>query len=494
MPKHSIQICILLLCSLAVLLAADPLVSCPDLGWHIRAGEKILATRSLPYTAWFSFTVPNHPWVNHEWLQDIGLYVLWQSGGSWGVRIGFALLGWGLIILVFNSFNEGRRSWELTAVTGVLWAGILVAARLLRPQLITLLGFALVWLLLRRLPRTAAARSLWLLPPFFWLWANLHAGFVIGIALAALVLAVEALKLRLLERGPKDSFLTAWIIPQESLTIQQCWKLFGILILSGALTLVNPYGWRLYAEIFQTLGDRYPKLYVTEWLPTSVAALSGELFFCFVAAALVLMAARVRRPDLTFFIALLAFFGLGLTSVRHSIFFVIILLPELYSALKAATPLLRREFNFIFFLMLGMIILALSGNLLSRALPSTQRVVRVEEMYPLKALAFLDGAEVGRRVFHAFEWGGFLILHNGNNQTFIDGRMTQWQVDDRSFLRTYVEVKNLASGWQETLQRYGVDLVLIAPQEPLAAGLRLLPQQWRLLYEDQVAIVFERIG
>jgi hypothetical protein len=46
-----------------------------------------------------------------------------------------------------------------------------------------------------------------------------------------------------------------------------------------------------------------------------------------------------------------------------------------------------------------------------------------------------------------------------------------------------------APGWQETLARYGVGIVLIEPQTGLAYALRETPG-WRVAHEDELAVLF----
>src|SRR5258708_7508480 len=57
----------------------------PDIGWHIRTGELILATHSLPRTDPFSSTMQGQPWFAWEWLYDILLGILHRACGLNGV-------------------------------------------------------------------------------------------------------------------------------------------------------------------------------------------------------------------------------------------------------------------------------------------------------------------------------------------------------------------------------------------------------------------------
>ena len=56
----------------------------PDLGWHLRTGELILASGKIPTADPYSFTVAGAPWVEHEWL--------WQVAAAW-IRAELGIMG-----------------------------------------------------------------------------------------------------------------------------------------------------------------------------------------------------------------------------------------------------------------------------------------------------------------------------------------------------------------------------------------------------------------
>src|SRR5271166_772007 len=41
------------------------------IGWHIRTGQIILATHSIPHVDPFSSSMSGHPWFAWEWLYDV---------------------------------------------------------------------------------------------------------------------------------------------------------------------------------------------------------------------------------------------------------------------------------------------------------------------------------------------------------------------------------------------------------------------------------------
>src|SRR5260370_8044625 len=61
-----------------------------DAGWHIRTGEAILNTRSLPRTDPYSFTQEGKPWFGWEWLSDVAVGRIHQTLGLKGVALFYA--------------------------------------------------------------------------------------------------------------------------------------------------------------------------------------------------------------------------------------------------------------------------------------------------------------------------------------------------------------------------------------------------------------------
>src|SRR6266540_1499081 len=77
-----------------------------DTGYHIRTGEFILRTFSIPKHDMFSFITPPLPWTTHEWLSEAIMALLHKGMGLTGVVIFFAFL----IALTFYLFFRTIRA------------------------------------------------------------------------------------------------------------------------------------------------------------------------------------------------------------------------------------------------------------------------------------------------------------------------------------------------------------------------------------------------
>ncbi len=52
-----------------------------DFWWHVRTGQIILTSHSVPAVDSFTFTRSGFPWTNEAWLMQVILYLLYAAGG-----------------------------------------------------------------------------------------------------------------------------------------------------------------------------------------------------------------------------------------------------------------------------------------------------------------------------------------------------------------------------------------------------------------------------
>src|ERR1700687_707583 len=73
----------------------------PDLWWHVKVGQNILATHRWPTTDPFSFTVGGTPWIAYEWLGDVLLGAVARYGGLLGLDVLLIVLGRGVMLALY---------------------------------------------------------------------------------------------------------------------------------------------------------------------------------------------------------------------------------------------------------------------------------------------------------------------------------------------------------------------------------------------------------
>ncbi|MBD0329502.1 MAG: hypothetical protein ICV64_05300 [Thermoleophilia bacterium] len=166
-----------------------------DVYWLLAAGREI-AANGLPQRDPFPTLSEGREWHNQQWLAELVLYGLHAAGGMLLLSLAYALvLGASALPLLLGS--RRRRPLEVLAVWAFL-VPLLIAVMDPRAAGFSLLCFALLVVLVdgeRRRWRV------WLIPPLFVLWANLHGGFLVGLLFFALVVAGGALDARLGRRA-----------------------------------------------------------------------------------------------------------------------------------------------------------------------------------------------------------------------------------------------------------------------------------------------------
>src|SRR6266436_7226377 len=219
----------------------------PDIGWHIRTGELILATHSLPLTDPFSSTMQGQPWFAWEWLYDILLGILHRACGLNGVVWLCALLVAAIFALLLSQLLQ-RGTGLLLAIVLMLLAEAASAIHLYaRPHIVSWL-FSLLWFVVlehwergerwdRREQGSLPRWMPWFFPASMLLWVNLHGGWLFGIAMLGiytLASFVEIVRLR-------DAFAAMR-------AAHRAWAMAVAWAASAVATLGNPFGWRLHAH------------------------------------------------------------------------------------------------------------------------------------------------------------------------------------------------------------------------------------------------------
>src|SRR5947207_2581161 len=51
----------------------------PDLWWHLKVGQIVVTTHSIPAFDTFSYTTGNHAWTAHEWLAQAAMYAVYAA-------------------------------------------------------------------------------------------------------------------------------------------------------------------------------------------------------------------------------------------------------------------------------------------------------------------------------------------------------------------------------------------------------------------------------
>ena len=501
--------------SLAVLLATAALamrrLDDSDTWWHLASGRWIAANARVPVTDPFSYTVPDHAWINLQWFYDLALFWLWQLGGPTLLVLAATVAYTGAVALLIGTL----RRWvgPVTAAALAMWAVIVAEERfLIRPEMVS---FLLLGLMLRLLltVREGDPRRLLGLPLLILLWVNTHSLFVIGLFCIACT-AVGAAGGEYLRRTTG-----APVAARGSVV-----PLLGCAALSGLAAFLNPYFARGVFfplelltridgsnSIYQSIGEfRAPWSGYFETLPiTAYQSLTVFAVVVVLAAAAVRMATRRGSPArfepgaLALFAALLY---VSTLARRNIALFALGAMPTVAMALailRDAIPPRRRA--------LGKKVEPVAATLLVIAgiafagWVATNRYYRwnaathafgvgvFETNFPVYASRFAREAGLRPKLYNDLSAGGYLLWSEPvADGVYVDGRL---EVYDTDFFSQYRHGLDDPSAWYEAARKYDVRTVIVFHRWPNRHNLiRRLAQdsRWKLVLRDEVAVVFAR--
>ena len=424
-----------------------------DTYWHIRAGEWMLAHGAVLRADVFSATAAGAPWHTQEWLAEIAMALGCKAGWP-GVHLLFAASA--ALTAGVTAFFVRRRVDFLPALLAVVLGLACVTGSLLaRPHMLALPLLA-IWtagLVSARGKNTAPS---WWLIAVMPLWANLHASFAFGLALAG-ALALEAV----IEAADRKKAALGWSLFLAAAILSALVTPFG---LSGLL-----FPFKLSA--MQGIG------HIGEWQASDFSTLS-PFAIALLAALFVLGRGKLKIPAPRLLI-LLALVWLALAHGRHQMLLGVcaplLLAPSLARAWpaksEAGTPL------FAALALAGLVALAL----VRLALP----VVRGDDpVSPVSALAHVPRFVRETPVLNDYAFGGYLIW-NGV-RPFIDSRADLY---GDIFLQNYADITAPdKDALAATLTFYHVRWTIFRREAPVVKLLDATPG-WHRFYTDQLAVV-----
>lgn len=452
-------------------------VTDPDVWWHLRTGELISQTHSFVRTDQYSFTQHGQGWVNHEWLSDVLLYGLYRAAGWVGLIVVFAAITSVTLMLAF--FRSPGKPF-VAALALVIGAYASAPGWGVRPHTISLLLASIFLLVLERSEENQ--KLLWWLIPLTLLWVNLHAEYALGIALLGIFLVGEIAEAVL------------GIRPRSTVRLR---SLGMTLVACLAVVPLNPNGARMYAYPLETLRSPAMQQYIAEWgspnfhegkyLPFALMLL-GILFLLSVSAA------RVRPRDL---LLLLVVTAGALRSVRHISVFVLVGLPiasglaqnwwhELVQRPHRIQSITRARMAVNATVMVVFLIFSIVRV---HTVVAHQGQSEAEN-FPAGAVSFLSSHHLPGPIFNHYNFGGYFIwkLHP-SYPVYIDGRADLYGDQFlHDFAKTYYVTDD---NWQEPFRQWNIKTVVLPPDAPLVAALRLT-HDWSEAYSDSEAVILTR--
>ena len=158
------------------------LLNDPDTYLHIAAGRWMLAHAALPVHDPFSHSLAGAVWVPHEWLAEIILAATYDLAG-WSGLVLLTAAAFAVSVALLTRFLLRWAEPFSALIVACLGAALVQGHLLARPHLLAL-PLLVVWSGALFAARDTGSGPPFRLLPVMVLWANLHGGFMFGLALA----------------------------------------------------------------------------------------------------------------------------------------------------------------------------------------------------------------------------------------------------------------------------------------------------------------------
>ena len=221
--------------------------------------------------------------MDPEWLAELPW---WFSYHSFGFR-GIYLVAW--LALGANILFVYWRGWLKARHAGAaFWAAALAFFLMTANAGPRTIAFAYLAMSAEMAILESADRGrkefVWLLPPLFCLWINLHGSWFIGFGLLVAYIVCGLFRVQL------GAFV------QDSFNATYRNRLLAVLAVSMAALFVNPYGWRLVWNPVDYMSKlRLTVAFGDEWQPLNISSPRGVVFLIFIGLMVLSNCIRGRK-------------------------------------------------------------------------------------------------------------------------------------------------------------------------------------------------------
>lgn len=451
-------------------------------------GRVVAQTGRIPLRDIFSSTASGNEWISSGWFSSLLLYLFYSRWHVAGLdALVFAVISLAYLAVYFHAVVRVQNRGSML----VLLLIALIAANMRftpRPEIFSQLCLALLLLAMlqidlelqrnhSRLPPLAC-----MVPVLMMLWANCHAGILIGL----LVLAMFCVHLTWKWKQGKATGLVLAICSAGFVT----W-------------MINPYGWNILKLAGKIGAIRDVEGQIMEWMPLIAPngpALPAAVVVAVIALVVLIIAAvstNARRIELWHVAALTLFAVLPFWQRRHmgisAIALPVLAMPSLARAdrLLARIPGALQILAFV--AVFSISLLQYRGDfMVGRGLFDH---VLDTEFLPTLAVKWMQDHRPPPNLYNSYGAGGYLLYHlYPETKVYIDGRLDVyspevWEDSNR------VELGGMEIG--EFADKYHVQSALIyirgIGSSPQNIARRLSAAiDWKLVYFDDAYALFVR--
>jgi len=496
-----------------------------DFGWHLRFGKEALEN-NFQYLDSYTWYLNSTPWVNHEWGGDIIFWILNNHFGYFSLVLLVSLFIWVTFLLAPLIY---RKKISIISIIFSILA-ILSVKFTIMMRLCTMSAIFPILLIisLENLPKR---KNYFILPILFWLWSFFHGSWVLGFIIINIYIIGNLFQLFINKLKPNTKyykFIHFFKLKQTLWDHKIILKLLIAEVVCILIILLNPYGAKIWTEVFHYFINGYYKMHITEWTPSFAYPIYwAPLLIANI--SIVITCFDWKKKNITWPQALIfiSFFMSAMFYRRNNLLLILVCIPILVTGWEYLKELPIKIKSIVYYPFIYIII---SIYLIFFASPlrinhSIWQDVELLYRYkiPVHAIEFLkqrDKDQTNIRLFNKYYWGGYLNWVLPNHLVFLDGRSAAtWKAPDgEPALKKYFDItgenNQLIFLEQNQVQyvmlpSYNIDyqskpdsikrliftqkdFEILFSNQPLQIELDLVSNpNWQLIYHDQLANIWE---
>ncbi|MBF0570648.1 MAG: tetratricopeptide repeat protein [Candidatus Omnitrophica bacterium] len=481
-----------------------------DLWLHLRMGYWICHNGFVPNYDVLSCTISGKPWVNHEWLFQVLVYLVQKTHGFNGlISMQSFVVALTFLVLLFLGYSRDR---QLLTVISLLMVLMVYQSRFtIRPDIFSLLFFVIdIYLLSLHLNKRWALYALVIIQI---LWSNMHGFFFFGPVLAGVGILSEFIKRRL--PLPYEWNTAGRLNDEEYNSLK---RIFPLLILASCVNPLTFKGaWYPLSVFFHLGGDT--KIFFNNIVELQRPFTSGTVFterYLYYKILIIVSAVSFvfnrRKVDISSLLIWALFLGFSLVAIRNLIYFaaaayMVLMVNVISISWENLVPLRFTSFKFKNItgiackLLLMLWMLNFSMGMMSNGYFDFDTYYRKSEffgvskrVYPYKAVDFLLLEKIKGNFFNDFNSGAYLIGRvSPNIKVFIDGRT---EVYGANFFETYQKIWQAGNAkiFTEFERKHNITGAFLnnSHQQIPRGALKMFHsfKNWSIVYLDDDAVIF----
>lgn len=451
-----------------------------DLPRHLLIGRYIVETKNIPTTELFAYPYEGRPYVSHEWLADVILYLIQNYLGLAGLVVLSAILLASTFTLLY-SYISSRVDARLPVLVLFLWGAVVTSLNwVTRPHLFSMFLLA-IWLILTDKLARGEKVSTWVFFVTMILWNNLHGEFIAGM-LVMLAYTVGWTMEFLFNRANTDRQIGAHL-----------WLAF---LASALASLINPATYHPYVTILGFVNNQYLMSRMSESIPPDFSRPEFLVLLGMLVISIILLAIHPKR--LTAWKAfLLAGFSAMSLMVGRNIHLYGVVAPFVLAETVAGMSHLKgvRALEFVLrniewkvkSIIWPVVTVILFGGLI---LATRARTIYTfdSSFFPTEAVNWLEAHPQEGRMFNDLNWGGYIEFRLWPEQTVFADSMADLTGE---MTLQYETVLYLSKGWDHIFSKYQIKWVILPPNSQLVLALDN-NSTWETIYADTTAVILRQ--